>query len=212
MTDLVISDISIRQDAAGRFRLNDFHKASGGLHKHMPSEWLRNQQTRDLIDEIVRTGNPVLEQNQPVKVVNGGNQQGTFAVKELIYAYAMWINPAFHLRVIRAFDTLVTGRPALTAPIAPLPPPPPETVTLTKDAYIAQQAELNALLKSRIELLELKASTQPRKKNLTAPEKRNILALRDKGYTVAQIAEETGRTRATIQSYLRNLQAQGGAA
>jgi hypothetical protein len=48
---------------------------------------------------------------EPVVIVKGGNaQQGTFVVKALVYAYGMWISPAFHLAVIRSFDALQTRR------------------------------------------------------------------------------------------------------
>jgi hypothetical protein len=112
---ITIGEISIRQDAEGRYSLNDLHKASGGMKIHQPSNWLANQQTKDLIAELSKPLNLLtpenlgLEQNQPVKVINGGSKPGTYVVRELVYAYAMWISAAFHLQVIRTFDAVVTG-------------------------------------------------------------------------------------------------------
>lgn len=106
---LVVANTAIRQDAEGRYCLNDLHKAAGGENRHRPSLWLENQQTQELIEEIAKAGIPALAQNQPVSVVRGGSSPGTYVCKELVYAYAMWISAKFHLTVIRAFDALVTG-------------------------------------------------------------------------------------------------------
>ncbi|MFX9712881.1 KilA-N domain-containing protein [Acinetobacter baumannii] len=108
---LVIGDFTIRQDDDGRYCLNDLHKASGDLAKHKPANFLRNEQTQELIKEIDSFSNMRSSENKSssdvkscFEVVNG---VGTFGAKELVYSYAMWISPKFHLMVIRAYDSLV---------------------------------------------------------------------------------------------------------
>ncbi len=106
---LLVAGSSIRQDEDGRYCLNDLHRAAGGERRHGPSLWLTNQQTQGLIAELSDTGNPVSSRRS-------GSGRGTYVVKELVYAYAMWISPAFHLTVIRAFDAVVaqqTPQPGL---------------------------------------------------------------------------------------------------
>lgn len=100
---LVIGEFSIRQDVDGRYSLADLHKASGNLAKHKPSNFLRIDQTQELIKEIEQCS----DMRSAVKVVNGGNNRGTYAVKEMVYAYAMWVSAKFHLMVIRAYDAVV---------------------------------------------------------------------------------------------------------
>jgi phage antirepressor YoqD-like protein len=100
MSDLVIADVGIKRDAEGRYCLNDLHRASGSEKKHAPNEWLRNKQTLELIFEVSKPGIPGIQSKQA---------HGTFVCKELVYAYAMWISPAFHLKVIRAYDALVSA-------------------------------------------------------------------------------------------------------
>jgi len=100
---LVIGDFSIRQDEDGRYSLADLHKAGGSLKKHQPSNFLRVEQTQELIKEIEHSS----DMRSAVKVINGGNNRGTYVVKELVYSYAMWISAKFHLQVIRAYDAMV---------------------------------------------------------------------------------------------------------
>ncbi len=101
-TAIQVAGVRIRQDLEGRFRINDLHKAAGGEKRHSPNYWLENQQASDLVRLLETTGIPV--------VSLAGRSGGTFVVKELVYAYAMWVSPEFHLHVIRTFDDLVTGQ------------------------------------------------------------------------------------------------------
>jgi hypothetical protein len=124
-TVLSIDSFVIRQDADGRCCLNDLHKASGGEQRHRPKYWLANQQTKDLIEELRKPSIlskgviPPLNINQPVGVIYGGKSRGTYVVRELVYAYAMWISPRFHLQVIRAFDAMQREATPETLPARP---------------------------------------------------------------------------------------------
>ncbi|WII91783.1 KilA-N domain-containing protein [Kingella negevensis] len=53
------------------------------------SNWLRNQQTQELIAEIESEGKTAVTTSQ------GGKNRGTFVCKELVIHYAMWISPEF---------------------------------------------------------------------------------------------------------------------
>lgn len=148
MHDLVIADTAIRQDAQGRYCLNDLHRAAGGEKRHGPSYWLESTQTRALVDEMSDTGNPVSVQRG-----GAGQQQGTFVAKELVYAYAMWISPAFHLKVIRAYD-------AATAP-------PVDPMLMLNDPAVMRglllsYAERTVALEHRVDELAPKAEALDR--------------------------------------------------
>ncbi|WP_347473442.1 KilA-N domain-containing protein (plasmid) [Acinetobacter thermotolerans] len=96
----------IRQDQHGRYCLNDLHKASGGEQKNQPRYFLENKQTQELVQALTDSGIPL----SPIEVVRGGLEQGTYVVKQIVYAYAMWISAAFNLKVINTFDAVVTQK------------------------------------------------------------------------------------------------------
>ncbi|CRL46246.1 KilA-N domain protein [Sodalis glossinidius str. 'morsitans'] len=105
---VVIENTVVRQDAFGRYCLNDLHKAAGNIKKDSPAYWLANKQTQELIAQFLS------EDGIPVSVIRGSPEQGTYVAKELVFAYAMWISAAFNLKVIRTFDK------ATSAPAQPL--------------------------------------------------------------------------------------------
>lgn len=104
---LVIEGIAVRRDTDGRHCLNDLHQAAiqSGLNARTkePGKFLANTQTEELVQELTVTQNMGIA---PVSTIRGGHHQGTYVCKELVYAYAMWISPAFNLKVIRTFDAL----------------------------------------------------------------------------------------------------------
>ena len=100
MNELMIAEINIQQ-SKGLYCLNDLHRACGREERHKPANFTRSQQTIDLIKELEIAQIRAIQQKQGL---------GTFVCKELVYAYAMWVSPKFHLTVIRAFDSLANQK------------------------------------------------------------------------------------------------------
>lgn len=143
---LTIAGIGVRRDAAGRYSLNDLHRAAGGANKHRPSLWVENQQTRQLAETLER------EAEIPALVsVHGGAAAGTFAARELVYAYAMWISPEFHLAVIRAYDALAT-QPAPAEALAALQDPAALRALLL--GYVERQLQLEQQVEAQTPKVE----------------------------------------------------------
>lgn len=97
--------ITVRTDEEGRYCLNDIQKAvTVGMNPRTVEvyEYLRRPETIELIAEIENTGNSKIK----AVVSHRGRNGGTYVVKELVYSYAMWISPAFHLKVIQTFRRL----------------------------------------------------------------------------------------------------------
>ncbi|HEZ0466430.1 TPA: KilA-N domain-containing protein [Neisseria meningitidis] len=136
MNAISISNVAIRQNDSRFFNLNDLHKAAGNSKLHQPANWLRNQQTQELIAEIEAEGGKACE------VVNGGKNRGTFVCKELVYAYATWISAKFFLLVIRTFDRVANGYQITPKPTRALPD------GLTGEQIEAVKKLHNALTKS----------------------------------------------------------------
>lgn len=134
---ITIANTSIQQDTEGRFSLNDLHKAAGGEERHKPANFVRLDSTQALIAEIDRCS----EASNALHVRQGGTRQGTYVVKELVYAYAMWISPKFHLQVIRTFDAIATGDTEKAERIA-RPDRPKPAITMTERQIRAARALL----------------------------------------------------------------------
>lgn len=98
---LTVANIAVRQDSEGRFNLNDLHKAAGGNPKDKPTNFTRRDETKSLIVELANCSE-MSNYVAPMSSV-AGRYGGTFVVEDLVYTYAMWISPAFHLKVVRAY-------------------------------------------------------------------------------------------------------------
>lgn len=95
-----IAGVTIRQDAEGRYCLNDLHRAAGGEKRHQPSDWLRTKQALDLIAEISNSGD---SRNSPVVSVAGRHGAPT-SRRKLVCAYDTMTAAAAGTRTPRTFS------------------------------------------------------------------------------------------------------------
>ena len=112
--NLVMFETAIRQDKDGRYCLNDLHKAAiaSGLPvaRKNPAEFFRTDMANNFVESVKKiTG----ELTVILRVNNGGKNPGTYTCKELLFAYALWIDNRIFLKIIKAIDDLSIIQEAL---------------------------------------------------------------------------------------------------
>ncbi|HHF1625061.1 TPA: KilA-N domain-containing protein [Haemophilus influenzae] len=179
---IILANEVIALDEHGRISLNTLHKLSGEGSAKKPDNWLRLQSTQELLAEIRQFSDL---RTDPLIVINGGNERGTYAHELLAVSYAGWISPRFQLQVNQAF--LDSYRQPTVS----------ENINISKDEYID-------LLKSKIHLLERKKKHHRRaNKPLSTQEKSQIVLLHRQGLSNRQIAEKLNRSIATVWALVR---------
>ncbi|EEZ5173181.1 KilA-N domain-containing protein [Escherichia coli] len=109
---VIVNGVSVRVDEDGRYNLNDLHAAAvangEATEQQRPSQFLRSAQIKRFIKALkAKVQKCTLEQNQPLKVVNGTDEPGIWAVELLAIRYAAWIKPEFEIEVYEVFRTAV---------------------------------------------------------------------------------------------------------
>lgn len=130
-----IKNLEVKISDEGLYCLNDIHKASGGKRSKEPHEFLNLHSTNELVKEILITSIPAIKKS-------AGRYGGTYVCKELVYAYAMWISPKFHLEVIKVFDNKIKAER--------------ELASLVENVKYASNKLCNQLDKTSMSLSELK--------------------------------------------------------
>lgn len=110
---IVIENIQVRSNEHGTYNLNDLHKAAmaGNLAKkwQRPSQFLKADGVKEFVEEVTRVLKNTLEQNQILRVKNGGVDKGTWAHELIALRYAAWLSAAFEVKVYQTFRAFILG-------------------------------------------------------------------------------------------------------
>ncbi len=165
---LVVNGVDVRVDVAGRYCLSDLHKASGKIPKHRPHQFLRIKKARNLIKQV--------ESETGLHAVAVEWAVNSYAVKDIVLAYAHWISPLFYSAVIHACGGRAGGQPSLSVGRKQFPKSMRQRFLLTidsdgtsscvsvpDDAYIVPPANLKKAV-----AMELPGYTLVKRKDLIA--------------------------------------------
>lgn len=99
---LEVNGVVVKITDDGLYCLNDLHKAAGGDASRRPGNWIKTESVKDV--ELA-----LLNARQVAFKVEKGRYGGTYACKQMVYLYAMWLSPIFSLKVIEVFDAIASG-------------------------------------------------------------------------------------------------------
>ncbi|MFS1538924.1 MAG: KilA-N domain-containing protein [Candidatus Phlomobacter fragariae] len=111
---VVIENTVVRQDAFGRYCLNDLHRVAvtqgKATESQRPSNFLRGDGIASFVQYLSNA-----QKRASVNVVKGGFESGTWADELVAIRYAAWIEPTFEVQVYEQFrDSVKTNNGSLT--------------------------------------------------------------------------------------------------
>ncbi|KGA31130.1 KilA-N domain-containing protein [Pectobacterium odoriferum] len=108
---VAVNGVPVRVDELGRYSLNDLHvsavSSGQATESQAPNQFLRSKKVKEFVETLSRLQKSSLEQNQPLKVINGGAFQGAWAHELIAIRYAAWLSAEFEIRVYQTFQALM---------------------------------------------------------------------------------------------------------
>ena len=122
------------------------------------SNWLKSKSTKEFLTEFAIENSDLPFGGITINKGNNGEEQGTFAVREIALELARWISPKFAVWANKQLDTLLqTGKVELK--VSPTPEP------LTLDQLLALNSKVILSLQAKVETLEATNKTLAPKAN-----------------------------------------------
>ncbi|ESE73099.1 putative host killing protein [Salmonella enterica subsp. enterica serovar Paratyphi B str. SARA62] len=103
--------VDIRLDSEGRINMNDIHDAASigrdanWKARKAPAKYLRSNKAKTLINNVKSSSGQIC----PVETKEGGNGGGTYAMLDILLAYAAWIDAEFYVTVAKTFGNVARG-------------------------------------------------------------------------------------------------------